>query len=165
MEGSRVVDGAGFEAHLESLRSAARRMTSSDSESEDLVQDCLADAVQGARRLRKPGVLGAWLHQILRRRWYDLLRRRALERRRSGDGRPASDAGQDPEAAELVRRVLAALDEDTRRILELRFFQSRSSVEIARQLKRPAGTVRSQLFHALRKFESEFTRLCPKESL
>jgi DNA-directed RNA polymerase specialized sigma24 family protein len=36
-------------------------------------------------------------------------------------------------------------------------------VDIARELGRPVGTVRSQLFYALRKFESEFQRLNPRE--
>jgi len=166
MEGNRVVDGADLVQHVDGLRAAARKMTSSDPEAEDLVQDCLASAVQGGGRLRRIELLGAWLHQILRRRWYDLLRRRALERRRQPESRPSTvSASEDPAGGELVRRALAELEFDARRVLEMRFFQSRTSVEIARELGRPAGTVRSQLFYALRKFESEFRRLCPKETV
>jgi len=162
MEGNRVADEAGFEPYLDGLRAAAHRLTSSDPEADDLVQECLAAAVQGAVRVRKRGVLGAWLHQILRRRWYDLLRRRAVERRHLAEGRRPSAVTADPDN-EIVRLALAGLDPDSRRVLELRFFESRTSVDIARELKKPEGTVRSQLFHALRKFESEFNRLCPKE--
>jgi len=164
MDGNRVADEAGFAPHLDGLRAAAQRLTASEHEADDLVQDCLASAVQGAGRGPKPAILGAWLHQILRRRWYDLLRRRALERRHRNEAlRPvaAAESGEN----EIVRRALAALDADARRVLEMRFFQSRSSVEIARELKKSAGTVRSQLFHALRKFESEFQRICPKETV
>jgi RNA polymerase sigma-70 factor (ECF subfamily) len=164
MEGNRVADGAGFAPYLDGLHAAARRLTASDHEAEDLVQDCLASAVRGAARVRV-GVLGAWLHQILRRRWYDVLRRRGLERKYRDAERPRATADAEAPGHEVVRRALAALDAESRRVLEMRFFQSRTSVEIARELKRPAGTVRSQLFHALRKFESEFTRLCPKETL
>jgi RNA polymerase sigma-70 factor (ECF subfamily) len=166
MEGNRVADGADLVPYVDGLRAAARKLTSSDSEAEDLAQDCLASAVQGAGRVRKLELMGAWLHQILRRRWYDLLRRRDLERRRQAESRPAAaPADTDPSGGELVRRALEALDRDARRVLEMRFFQSRSSVEIARELRRPVGTVRSQLFHALRRFESEFRRLCPKETV
>jgi len=166
MAEKRVADEAGFSRYVDGLRSAAQKLTSSDPEADDLVQDCLASAVQGVGRVRNIDVLGAWLHQILRRKWYDLLRRRALERRHRIDGHPKPTTVQaEPAGNELVRRVLAGLDAEARRVLEMRFFQSRTSVEIARELKRPVGTVRSQLFHALRKFESEFHRACPKETV
>lgn len=161
-----MADETGFSRFVDGLRSAALKLTSSDPEAEDLVQDCLASAVQGVGRVRKIELLGAWLHQILRRKWYDLLRRRALERRHRIEGpSKATGAEAEPAGNELVRHVLAGMDADARRVLEMRFFQSRTSVEIARELKRPVGTVRSQLFHALRKFESEFHRACPKETV
>ena len=166
MEGKRVADGAGFEPYLDGLHAAARRLTASAHEAEDLVQECLASAVQNAAQVQKGGVLGAWLHQILRRRWYDVLRRRSIERRyRDGEHPSRVSIPGEPAWNDVVRRALAVLDEEPRRVLELRFFQSRSSVEIARELRRPAGTVRSQIFHALRKFESEFKRICAKETV
>jgi len=164
MEGNRVAEGAGYAPYLDGLHAAARRLTASDHEAEDLVQDCLASAVRGAGRV-PCGVLGAWLHQILRRRWYDVLRRRSLERRCRETERPRTSVDAEAPDHEVALRALAALDAESRLVLEMRFFQSRRSVEIARELHRPAGTVRSQLFHALRKFESEFRRLCPKETL
>lgn len=163
MEGNQVADDAGLTGYLDGLRAAARRLTASEPDAEDLVQDCLASAVRGVGRVRRSGVLGAWLHQILRRRWYDLLRRRTVERRflerkpAPAEVRAAGD--------EIVRRALDGLDPDSRRVLELRFFQSRTSVEIGRELGRSPGTVRSMIFHALRKFEVEFKRLCPKETV
>jgi len=161
-----VVGTAELVRYVDGLHAAARKMTSSDAEAEDLVQDCLASAVQGVSCIRRAELLGAWLHQILRRRWYDILRRRALERRGRPDGRAAATAADaDPAGSELVRRALGALELDARRVLEMRFFQSRTSVEIARELGRPVGSVRSQVFYALRKFESEFRRLCPKETV
>jgi len=164
MESNQLAGDAGLTGYLDGLRAAALRLTASEHEADDLVQDCLASAVQGVDRVRKAGVLGAWLHQILRRRWYDLLRRRALERRRLREGRPdvASTPALDDE---LVRRALAELDPDARRVLELRFFQSRSSVEIGKLLGRSSGSVRSLLFHSLRKFEARFRALCPKETV
>lgn len=166
MEGYRVADDAELVRYVDGLRAAARKMTSSDPEAEDLVQDCLASAVQGMSRVRRAELLGAWLHQILRRRWYDILRRRALERRGRAEGRAAAAAvDADPAGSELVRRALDALEPDARRVLEMRFFQSRTSAEIARELRRPVGSVRSQVFYALRKFESEFRRLSPKETV
>jgi RNA polymerase sigma-70 factor (ECF subfamily) len=167
MEGNKVAGEAGFAPYLDGLRSAARRLTSSEHEADDLVQDCLLCAVQGADRVRKMEALGSWLHQILRRRWYDLHRRRAVERRHLGETRPASSTADNDAALgnEIVRRALQALDLDSRRVLELRFFYSKTSVEIAKELRKSSGSVRSTLFHALRKFELEFHRLCPKETV
>ena len=164
MESNPLAGDAGLAGYLDGLRAAALRLTASEHEAEDLVQDCLASAVQGVARVRKAGVLGAWLHQILRRRWYDLLRRRAVERRRLREGRPDVAPAPAPDD-ELVRRALAELDPDARRVLELRFFQSRSSVEIGKMLGRSPGSVRSLLFHSLRKFEGRFRTLCPKETV
>ena len=164
MEGNRVADEAGFAPYLDGLRAAARRLTPSEHEADDLVQDCLASAVQGATRIRKTEFLGAWLHQILRRRWYDLLRRRTVERRHLGEDRPVmASPHPEPVEHELVRSTLLSLDPASRRVLEMRFFHSKSSVEIAKELGKPSGTVRSMIFHALRKFELAFARLCPKE--
>lgn len=164
MEGREVTDDTGLARHLSGLRSAAERMTGSEDEAEDLLQECLAAAVPALGRVRKPGLLGAWLRQILRRRWYDRLRRRSLERRAREELRPA-DPPETPFAdSGRVRAALGALDADARRILELRFFRSKTSVEIARDLGKPAGTVRSMIFHALRKFESAYERACREES-
>ena len=162
MEGNRVADDAGLARYAAELRAAARRLTDSSHEAEDLVQECFASAMEHVDRVRQAEILGAWLHQILRRRWYDLLRRRALERRSRVEPAPAR-TGSDDAGQELVRRALDALDPDSRRILQMRFFESRTSVEIGEALGKPAGTIRSTLFHALRRFEIEFKKLCPEE--
>ena len=144
--------------HLPELRACAQRMTRSAEDAEDLVQDCLASALPGLDRLRRPEALGAWLLQILRRRWYDLLRRRALERKGLSDEAASPAPSGDPEG---VRRALRELDAEDRRILELRFFKSQTSVQIAAALGKPAGTVRSMIFHALRKFEAAYAKEDP----
>lgn len=164
MEGRPVADDAALARHVPELRAAARRLTSSSHEADDLVQECLACAVEGADRVRDPELLGAWLHQVLRRRWYDQLRRRAVERRARSEGRPPSPSDPHDAGQELVRRALDALDPDSRRVLQLRFFESRTSVEIGDALGESSGTIRSRIFHALRRFEVEFRKLCPEET-
>src|SRR5262245_45922717 len=161
MAGNRVADDAGLARFVPELRAAAGRLTDSAHEADDLVQECLASAVENPDRVRDAELLGAWLHQILRRRWYDLLRRRTLERRFRSEGRLAVPA--EPPGEELVRRALEALDPDSRAVLRMRFFESRTSVEIGKALGKSSGTIRSRIFHALRRFEAEFRRLCPQE--
>lgn len=155
-------DQAGLTRYLEGLRAAALRLAGSPDEADDLVQDCLASAVQEGERGRTPCVLGAWLHQILRRRWYDRIRRRSVERRyRSGYRPEVPDAAPD---VELVHRALQALDPDTRRLLERRFFDGRTSVDLGREMGKSDGAVRSLLFHALRRFEAAVQKISAKEN-
>lgn len=155
-------DQAVLTRYLEGLRAAALRLAGSPEDADDLVQDCLASAVQQGGTVRNPGVLGAWLHQILRRRWYDRLRHRAVERRFRSGYRPVV-----PEPAadvDVVHRALQALDPEMRRLLERRFFEGRSSVDLGREMGKSDGAVRSLLFQALRRFEAAVRHLCPKEN-
>ncbi len=145
----------GLEAHLDELRALARRLSGSAEDAEDLVQETAAAALSSLDRLRHPELLGAWLHQILRRRWYDLLRRRVLERRH-----PAPAPGEVPAAGpgdpDPVHATLARLEPEERRLLELRFFEQQTPARIAARLGRPAATVRSLIFRALKRFETLF---------
>src|SRR5262245_55821085 len=91
----------GLEEHLDALRAAAFKLTSSTDDAEELVQDALASALASRERLAMVGLMRPWLLQILRRRWFDLLRRRTLERRTALPARP------DPSDPGPVRRALA----------------------------------------------------------
>jgi len=51
----------------------------------------------------------------------------------------------------LLRRCLGRLSDDQRAVVQLRFFLGAELGEIARILGRPEGTVKSRLFHAIRK--------------
>lgn len=140
--------------HLDELRAAAAQLAPTADEAEDLLQECLVAAMRGLDRLRNREVLGAWLLQILRRKWYDRLRRRTRERHALQEVRPTA-AGETPRTdADLVRLALEALPAEERRILELRYFKHKTSAEIAAAVGRPAGTVRSMIFYAVRKLES-----------
>ncbi|HYE97327.1 MAG TPA: sigma-70 family RNA polymerase sigma factor [Planctomycetota bacterium] len=158
-----VADEKGLERFLPGLRAAAERLAG-PGEAEDLLQDCLAAALPALPRLKDEALLGAWLRQILRRRWIDRLRRRVLERRVREDLRPAAAHDAPFDDHERVRAALGELDDEERRLLEWRFFESATSVDIARRLGRPPGTVRSMIFNALRRFEAEFQKLCREDS-
>jgi RNA polymerase sigma-70 factor (ECF subfamily) len=55
------------------------------------------------------------------------------------------------ERASLLRRCLERLPEDQRSVVQLRFFTGADLKEIATVLGCPEGTVKSRLFHAVRK--------------
>jgi RNA polymerase sigma-70 factor (ECF subfamily) len=144
--------------HLPELRALAARLARSREEAEDLVQETLLSAVASVGQLRQPELAGAWLLRILRRKWYDALRRRPRERAAAAPEPAAPEAPRPPDDA--LREALKALPAEERRILELRYFESRSSVEIGRILGKPPGSIRSSLFYALRRLET----LCRSEA-
>jgi RNA polymerase sigma-70 factor, ECF subfamily len=137
--------------HLPELRALAGRLAGSRHEAEDLVQETLLSAVKAFEGLRQPELAGAWLLRILRRKWYDLLRRRSRERSVPAPRPPADAAPID----DRMKHALASLPPEDRRILELRYFEGRTSTEIAALLGKTPGGIRSDLFHALRRLEAQ----------
>ena len=113
------------------------------------------------------GPFGGWLLRVARNRSIDLLRRR----REQPFAGVANDAGEvvdpvgwlvdpDPDPAdqatsavmgEAVRRGLATLSADHRRLLELAYFGGMTQREIALHLDRPLGTVKTQIRAAMRR--------------
>lgn len=152
-----------FTHHLPALRAAAVRLTASTQEADELVQESLLAALEGVSRLRHPELLGVWLLEILRRTWYGALRRRSRERRAVGGARPPAAAPVDAPDVEQVRDLLRQLSPDERRIVELKYFEARSSEEIGGILGKSPGTVRSTLFYALQKFEAAWLRRAAAE--
>ena len=140
--------------HLPELRALAVRLARSTHEAEDLVQETMLSAVAALKDLRQPELAGAWLLRILRRKWYDILRRRSRERTATGLRGEPVELPPEPNDDRL-RRAMAALPAEDRRLLELRYFENRTSTEMAAILGRPAGSIRSSLFYALRRLEAE----------
>jgi RNA polymerase sigma-70 factor, ECF subfamily len=140
--------------HLPELRALAGRLARSVHEAEDLVQETMLSAVGALGDLREPELAGAWLLRILRRKWYDVLRRKSRERTSPGNaGEPVAPPPEPND--DRLRRAMAALPPEERRLLELRYFESRNSTEIAAILGKSPGSVRSSLFYALRRLEAE----------
>src|SRR5689334_4214455 len=79
-DGRRTLDPQDLTEHLPELRALAERLARSREEAEDLVQETLLAAVASIGQLRQPELAGAWLLRILRRKWYDALRRRPRDR-------------------------------------------------------------------------------------
>jgi RNA polymerase sigma factor (sigma-70 family) len=123
----------------------------------ELMQEVAARLVAAAPRLEINGNLRGYLFRIADTAWYDylrreLVRRRAVERltREEAPRVPAADEAvlaADLQAA--VRRVVAALPGVQRDVLELRQRGDLTFREIAERLKRPLGTVLSQMRAAL----------------
>lgn len=142
---------ARIEALVPALRRFAWSLTRNADEADDLVQDCLEQALGGWRRRRADGDLRAWLYAIL----YNLhvsRRRRAARRSRLLDDFALFEASATPaggsDAAVQCAQVLAQLDalpEDHRAVLLLVGVEGLGYEEAARVLGVPVGTVMSRL--------------------
>jgi RNA polymerase sigma factor (sigma-70 family) len=138
--------------HLDAAFNYARRLTRSQAEAEDVVQDACVRAMRFFSSLRDSDAR-PWLFTIVRNTWYSRVSR-GPTRREVFDAVPPEllDDRLGPEdqlqQQETVARVRAALDElppDFRDIIVLREIEGLSYKEIAAVVGVPIGTVMSRL--------------------
>lgn len=119
---------------------------------DDLVQETLSLALQKVHQLRDKERLNAWLYSILNNRWKQYLRSR----------RPHEDLDDDRacdlpgpellidrlEIVSRVRKAVAALPVEQRKVLALVDLEDFSYNDVAEILEIPVGTVMSRLHRA-----------------
>jgi RNA polymerase sigma factor (sigma-70 family) len=158
------------------LSRAARRLTRSHADSEDLVQDTLLHAYAGFRTFEKGTNLQAWLFRIMYNRWVSRYRSRQLRpeevsvdevterdlawsaaripaRQRSAEAE-VLDALPDSE----IKAALATLPEGFRVALYFADIQGYTYAETAAILNIPHGTVMSRVSRGRRRLRIALTR-------
>jgi RNA polymerase sigma-70 factor (ECF subfamily) len=143
-----------YDAYGGLLYSVAMRIVGSPEDAEDVVQEAWVQAWKscGSYDPRR-GTVAAWLLTLARSRALDRWRSLA-SRRRAEDAvqveAPLATAPIEPlaesEQAQLRGRLgtaLETLSPEQRQVLELAYFRGLSQSEIAAQLDRPLGTVKS----------------------
>jgi len=131
-----------------------------------LAEDLLADTFEAAFRARarfdrRRGTERTWLTTIALNRLRDHARRRAAEIRaydRVSAGAVPGGSGAELDAVadrDLVMRALAALSDEERESLALRFGAALTLREIAAALDVPESTVESRVYRGLRKLRDE----------
>ena len=161
----RAADGdtAAFEAlarrHGPLMRATARRLTGSQADADDVVQETLVQAWKQLDNLRDPAAVKGWLLRIVGSRSIDHLRRRrnhagldAVENQMEHDAKPQA---ADPEHSavitsrvEALKAALAKLPEEQRRCWVLKEFNDQSYEEIALTLNISQASVRGRLARA-----------------
>jgi RNA polymerase sigma-70 factor (ECF subfamily) len=138
--------------HIDSLRRAARGMTRTREDAEDLVQDTLVRVLARPRSVEAGGA-GPYLHQALRNTHVSVLRARdrrpALAPLEPEDARLAAPAGGEPAEILHTREVIAAigaLPAGQRDVVAAVDVAGLAYTEAATQLKIPVGTVMSRLY-------------------
>ncbi len=141
--------------HERPLLNFFRKLGAHPEEAEDAVQEtCLRIWVYRGRY--RPGTtFRTFLFTVAHHAWLDLCRRRDRHRRRQAPGLDpsvlAGEAGISAGDRLDLEAGLRALPEGQRLVVVLSVFGGLRYEEIASMLKIPEGTVKSRVFHALRK--------------
>jgi RNA polymerase sigma-70 factor (ECF subfamily) len=166
-----VVDGSSRDAdgalrarclgHAEALYRLARRLTGSDADAEDLVQETFARAFAPGTSLAGSDRPEAWLYRVLRNVFIDGARRRGSGPERLADDGSLPDRAEEPaalrdglEAAPLrhlvardIQSALLRLGAEARMVVLLDL-EGMTETEIAEVLGCAVGTIKSRLWRA-----------------
>jgi RNA polymerase sigma-70 factor (ECF subfamily) len=158
------------------------RLGAERGEAEDLTQEVCLKLYRNAATYQAQQAFPAYVLRIARNAWIDRRRRGAAGPRphslaaigtQGGRELGASLASDAPEPGhalgvrEEARRLLAALAElslGQRLVFELAVLQERPYAEIAAELAIPVGTVKSRVFHAVRKLRAVLEPTDPTEA-
>ncbi len=156
------------ERHGRGVFQLAFRLTGSEADSDDVVQETFLRVYRELKRFESRSSFRTWVHRITVNCAYDLLRQRPRHRGESLDAGPSGGEadGTEPEAnatswpdrvafgAEIERSVRAALDLLTpteRTAFVLRHFEGRSLDEIGETLGLRTGATKHSIFRAVQK--------------
>ena len=163
--GDRAALATLYERHGSRLLGLALRIVRERREAEDLLHDVFLEAWRTAKDFDPSrGRVRTWLAIRMRSRALDLQKSARVSRN-------AGDAGlehqvDDAEAASpdhgRIRRALAELGADQRRVLELAYFEGLSCSEIAERVAIPIGTVKSRLAAGLDRLRSGLAEPVPR---
>ena len=138
----------------------ALRVLQDASAAEDVLQDVFLqlwrnpDAFDASR-----GSLAAWLSVISRHRSIDRLRKRRpevdIEDCVIAGGPDLSHEAERSLVVEKVRAVLAEMDPNQRRALELAYFQGLTHTEIAQKTGEPLGTIKTRIRTGLQQLRAK----------
>jgi len=131
--------------HAGMVYGACLRVLKNPGMAEEVAQECFLDLTKGPRGVR---CVGAWLHTVATRRALDRLkaegRRSERERRYAAAQNTAAETDWD-DTREFVDEAIAALPEELRVPIVLRFLEGRTHEAIAEELAVARSTVRSRL--------------------
>ncbi len=149
--------------YLEKLFYFSLKKTGNEADADDLKADIAEAVLTALKRGTRPGNSDAWVWAVARNRWKRFARRYyapdadhadpdALEDVLPGDGSP-EEAVILREELGLLRRELAFIRSDYRRILVAHYIGNKSVSVIAREFSVPLGTVKTKLQSSRRKLK------------
>ena len=160
-EGFRVL----VEQNTRNVFRLAFRMTGNEADAEDVVQETFLRAYRNIARYDPRAKVSTWLHSIASNYAIDLLRKRKHRVAAHLDDVPAAAtpvaADPDPERATAggqfrarVDSALESLSAKERVAFSLRHFEELSIREISQTMGTPEGSVKNNIFRAVRKLRA-----------
>jgi RNA polymerase sigma-70 factor, ECF subfamily len=149
------------ERYTDLVLAMATRFLADSEAGHDVAQDVFLELWLSRQKYLPEGRFKGYLTTLVLNRCRDATRRRGSESRRR-DGLAAEGTsnplGQDPadrlifdQSSQRLHQALAKIDTEDREILVMRYGMDLAYEVIAQETGRPAGTLRSRVFHALRK--------------
>ncbi len=128
---------------------------------EEVAQEVFLHLYQNLAAIESPAHLAYWLRRVTSHRCIDQARKQRGQRHMSIDEipEPSTDfPSSDPLLSEMLRRFVAALPEEPRLIVTLRYQEDLDPVEIAQLLEIPVNTVKSHLRRSLALLREKLAR-------
>ena len=155
LQGDRDAFGEIVHRHQQAVFNVAYRVLGNVHDSEDATQEAFIRAYQFINRFDPDRPLAPWLARIAVNVCLNRLESQKSLSAFDEETTLASDPNPGPEIQkiasdrnETIRYELSRLPPRYRVVIELRHFQELSYEEIAEQLKRPLGAIKSDLFRA-----------------
>jgi RNA polymerase sigma factor (sigma-70 family) len=152
-------------SELAGLRALARSLVRGDADADDLIQDTAVRMLEHPPELDRP--VRPWLVTVMLNRWR--MDRRSEARRRARElatATPEPEVADPRERAQTLRKLgeaVEALPEPYRNLVIARYFDGKSSVDLAAELGIPAVTVRTRLLRALEKLRKALDEGAPRK--
>lgn len=175
----QMADGnqAAFEAFVHRyhapIHQYIERLLKDSKKAEDVVQETFIRLIKQLQQKKIPTYPKAWLYRVASNLCRDYWR--SAQYRSEGTAKEELPETVDQQASVLeiyerqetrkeVLASLTALSEAQQQIVTLRFYQDMKLKEIAEILDIPLGTVKSNLFHALKKLKGVLSKEAEKEA-
>ncbi len=120
----------------------------------DIVQESAYRAIKECRKVKQPEFLSTWICRIVINTALDFLRRR--KREAPSLSMPQAQ-WEDPQRDPDLKGALMALDEKSRAVVILRYFEDKKLEEIAAITGDNLSTVKTRLYRALKKLRQFMT--------
>lgn len=133
----------------------AFRYVKNEEDAMDIVQEAACKLLQYQDKIKQPEYIGTMLYRVTVNTALDFLRKR----KREVIGLPELDEGREDSHGDLYALdLLDVLDEKSRTIVILRFFEDKQLSEIADVMQMNLSTVKTRLYSALRTLRRELDK-------
>ena len=133
---------------------------------EELTSQTFFSVLESAPKLKKAQGIHAWIFRIASRRFYDSLRKKYHEKEyveKSNEEIITHDTHLEDlmlkEKVLMLNLALDKLDENYKKVLQLKYNENKSQKQIAKTLNRSISAVESLLFKARKKLKAELSKI------